>query len=46
MAERADQRLPLKPKTKQLIDEEKPDGVTYDHWLRGDPRLPTNPDSV
>lgn len=34
MSERATERLPVKPKTKKLIDEQKPDGVTYDHWLR------------
>jgi len=35
----ASKRLSLKPRTKDLIDEHKPDGVTYDKWLRDDPRL-------
>jgi hypothetical protein len=30
----ATKRLPVTPETKDLIDEEKPDGVTYDHWIR------------
>lgn len=34
MARQATATLPLKPETKQLIDERKPDGVTYDYWLR------------
>lgn len=34
MTERADKRLPIKPETKRLIDEEKPDGITYDLWIR------------
>jgi len=33
-------RPPIKPETKDLIDEVKPDGVSYDHWIRNDPRLP------
>lgn len=27
-------RIPCKPETKRLIDERKPDGVTFDYWLR------------
>lgn len=34
MADRADKRLPVRGDTKQLIDERKPKGVTYDHWIR------------
>lgn len=34
MGENATGRLPVKPKTKQLIDERKPEGMTYDLWLR------------
>lgn len=31
---KATARIPLKPSTKELIDERKPDGVTYDYWIR------------
>jgi len=34
MGERADKRIPCKDETKRLIDERKPDGWTYDYWLR------------
>jgi hypothetical protein len=34
MSERADKRLPVRGETKQLIDERKPEGMTYDLWLR------------
>ena len=30
----ADKRLPVTEETKRLIDERKPDGMTYDLWLR------------
>lgn len=26
--------IPVKPGTKEKIDEQKPDGVTYDYWVR------------
>lgn len=39
--ENSDDRMPVKPSTKQLIAQEKGDGMTYDRWLREDPRLPT-----
>ena len=31
---KATERLPLRPETKRLIDEEKDDGETYDLWIR------------
>jgi hypothetical protein len=34
MSERASERLPLRPKTKKALDEQKPDGWTYDYWVR------------
>lgn len=34
MDELATERMPIKPSTKELIDEEKPDGWTYDYWAR------------
>jgi len=34
MARQATETLPLKPETKQLVDEDKPDGWTYDYWVR------------
>jgi len=34
MARQATATIPLTPETKQLIKERKPDGVTYDYWLR------------
>lgn len=37
--EPADERLPLTESTKRRIDAVKDDGVTYDYWLRQDPRL-------
>ena len=36
---KATERLPLTPETKRLIDEQKDDGMTYDLWLRRDPRV-------
>lgn len=27
-------RPPIKPETKKLLDERKPDGVTYDRYIR------------
>jgi hypothetical protein len=30
----ADKRLPITEETKQLVDEKKDDGVTYDYWIR------------
>jgi len=30
----------MQQETKDLIDDVKPDGVSYDHWFRNDPRLP------
>jgi hypothetical protein len=32
--ETADARLPIKPSTKDLLDEEKGPGKTYDRWVR------------
>lgn len=32
-------RPPISPETKELIDDVKPDGVSYDYWFRNDPRL-------
>lgn len=40
MGREATAEVCCKPDTKELITEVKPDGVTFDHWLRGDPRLP------
>lgn len=34
MAREATKVLPIKPGTKDLIDEQKPDGWTYDYWVR------------
>jgi hypothetical protein len=34
MARQATETVPCKPETKRLIDEDKPDGWTYDYWLR------------
>lgn len=34
MSERAEKRLPITPRTKRLIDEDKDDGETYDLWIR------------
>lgn len=31
---RATDRLPVKPETRELIKEQKPDGVTYDYYIR------------
>jgi hypothetical protein len=39
MARRATESIPLTPETKQLLKEAKPHGVTFDHWVRNDPRL-------
>jgi len=39
--ETADKRIPVTPTTKQLIDDRKDPGETFDKWLRDDPRLPT-----
>jgi hypothetical protein len=32
--ETADARLPITPSTKDLLDEEKGQGKTYDRWVR------------
>lgn len=40
MAREATDELYVKPETKQLVQEAKPDGMTYDLWVRQDPRLP------
>ena len=34
MAREATETIPLKPETKELIRERKPDGWTYDYWLQ------------
>lgn len=34
MARQATERVPVKPDTKELLDERKPDGWTYDDYLR------------
>jgi squalene cyclase len=34
MGREATKTLPVKPETKNLVDEQKPDGVTYDYWVR------------
>jgi hypothetical protein len=34
MGRKATKTLPVRPETKQLVDERKPEGVTYDHWVR------------
>jgi len=34
MGREATKTLPVKPETKKLVDEQKPDGVTYDYWIR------------
>jgi len=34
MAREATATLPLKPETKELVKERKPDGWTYDYWVR------------
>lgn len=26
--------IPVKEATKELVDEQKPDGVTYDYWVK------------
>lgn len=36
---KATERVALRPETKRLLDERKPEGVTYDHWIRTDPRM-------
>lgn len=35
----ADKRLPVHEETKQLLEEHKPDGMTWDLWVRRDPRI-------
>ena len=30
----ADKRIPVTEETKELVDDRKPDGMTYDLWLR------------
>jgi hypothetical protein len=40
MGRKATDALPIRPETKRLVDEVKPEGVTYDHWVKQDPRLP------
>lgn len=39
MAREATKTIPLTPETKRLLKESKPEGVTFDHWVRNDPRL-------
>jgi hypothetical protein len=39
MGRNTTERIALTPETKDLLDEQKPVGVTYDHWIRNDPRL-------
>jgi hypothetical protein len=34
MGRNATKALPITPETKRLVDEHKPDGVTYDYWVR------------
>jgi len=34
MARQATETIPLKPETKDLINERKKDGKTYDLWIR------------
>jgi len=34
MAREATETIPIKPETKQLIQERKKDGKTYDLWMR------------
>jgi len=38
--ENAIKRIPVKPTTKELVEEVKGDGITFDKWLRDDPRMP------
>lgn len=34
MGREATKTIPVTPETKQLLKEEKSDGVTYDYWVR------------
>lgn len=34
MARQVTDQIPIKPETKDVIRERKPDGVTYDHYVR------------
>lgn len=34
MARKATKCIPVRPDTKNLVDEQKPEGVTFDHWIR------------
>lgn len=34
MPAKATERVALRPDTKSLLDERKPDGVTYDHFIK------------
>jgi hypothetical protein len=34
MARQATETIPLRPETKKMIQEQKPDGWTYDYWAR------------
>jgi len=34
MGRKATKNLPIRPETKRLVDEQKPEGITYDHWIR------------
>ena len=34
MARQATETIPLRPETKKVINERKPEGWTYDHWAR------------
>lgn len=34
MGRKTTERIALTPETKELVDEYKPDGVTYDHFQR------------
>lgn len=34
MGRKATKQIPVRPETKQLADEQKPEGVTWDRWVR------------
>lgn len=34
MGRQATDSIPLKPETKELVKEDKPDGWTFDYWVR------------
>lgn len=40
MTRQATAELYVKPETKQLVKEVKGEGITFDRWVREDPRLP------